>query len=72
MNFGETFDCSLLSNRSFKMKENDVLVPGAGKDKGVYQTGYLTDTLNRIDQANNVKISCIAAHADPDGHCLGR
>lgn len=71
MNLGSTFDCGLLSNRSFVIKEKDALIPGSGQDGGVYQTGYLSETLSKINQANSVKTACIAAHADPDGHCLG-
>ena len=72
MNMGSTFDCSRLSNRSFVIKEKDALIPGSGQDGVVYQTGYLKETLSEIHRANNVKTACIAAHADPDGHCLGK
>ena len=70
LNKGHTFDCGLLANRSFVIAEKDSLVPGAGQDRVVYQTGYLAETLAKIHAANSVQIAAIAAHADPDGHCL--
>ena len=71
LNLAQTFDCGLLANRSFIIKEKDALIPGAGQDGVVDKTGYLSETLSKIHLANSVKTSCIAAHADPDGHCLG-
>ena len=64
------FNCGALSNKSFVMAESDHKTPGAGQDLVVAQTGYLNETLSSIDAANGVKMACIAAHADPDGHCL--
>ncbi|CAG5091723.1 Oidioi.mRNA.OKI2018_I69.PAR.g13214.t1.cds [Oikopleura dioica] len=70
MNMGDTFDCALLANRHFRIRDKQKAIPGSGKDKTVYQTGYLDDTLTVVAEANRVPEALIAAHADPDGHCL--
>ncbi|CBY11973.1 unnamed protein product [Oikopleura dioica] len=70
MNLGEKFDCGLLANRHFRIKDKQKSVSGSGKDKTVYQSGYLDDTLAIVAEANRLPEALIAAHADPDGHCL--
>ena len=67
MNQGETFDCSHLADRAFLIEEQNLLIPGYGKDVAVE---YLQGTLQEIAKVNNGEERLIPIHADGDGHCL--
>lgn len=67
MNLGETFDCSHLADRAFLIEEQNMFIPGYGKDIAV---DYLQGTLNEIAKVNNGEERLIPIHADGDGHCL--
>ncbi|XP_066924821.1 deubiquitinating protein VCPIP1-like [Clytia hemisphaerica] len=67
MNQGETFDCSHLADRAFLIEEQNLLIPGYGKDTAA---SYLHDTLDEIAKVNDNEERLIPIHADGDGHCL--
>jgi len=67
MNQGETFDCAHLADRAFLIEEQNLLIPGYGKDTA---KSYLQDTLMEIGKFNDGEECLIPIHADGDGHCL--
>lgn len=65
----DTFDCGVLSDRSFLLNPEHLDVLGYGRD----QTGsliYLAETLKDIEEANGGSEVLVPIHADADGHCL--
>ncbi|GAB6028966.1 Deubiquitinating protein VCIP135 [Chamberlinius hualienensis] len=69
LNQGETFDCGLLGDRSFRIDPEHVEVVGYGRDISGSCT-YLADTLATIMVYNDNEERLIPVHADGDGHCL--
>ncbi|PNF31414.1 Deubiquitinating protein VCIP135 [Cryptotermes secundus] len=64
-----TFDCSVLSDRSFLISAEHLDILGYGRDQSG-SLSYLAETLRRIEEANGDRKVLVPIHADADGHCL--
>lgn len=64
----KVFDCAVFANRAFLIEKEHLDTPGYGRDT-TGSLGYLSDTLQMIEEANNGEC-LVPLHSDGDGHCL--
>ena len=69
LGMGDSFDCSKFAPRAFSIEEAQLETSGYGRDRSG-SARYLTETLQRLRDANGNKTGLVPLHADGDGHCL--
>ena len=65
----ETFDCSILGDKTFQIEQEHIETIGYGRDR-TGSMNYLAGTLHEIKKFNGDIECLLPIHADGDGHCL--